>query len=148
MTYSASTIAKWFLNHVRQLNSEEDEEYLTNLKLQKLLYYAQGSSLAILNKPLFDDRIEHWTHGPVVPTVYYEYSENKGNPILYDEDYTESIDPETNQLLNDVYETFGCYSAWGLRTMTHNEDPWKNTSRNQVISQESIKDYFVKHYVA
>lgn len=147
MEYTASMIARWFLNHVRQLNSEEDEEFLTNLKLQKLLYYAQGSSLALRNEPLFNDPIEHWTHGPVVPSVYHEYSKFGGSPIIYDDDYTDKIDSDTDSLLNDVYGTFGCYSAWGLRNMTHNEDPWKNTSRNQVISQESIKQYFIDNYV-
>jgi len=118
--YSASSVAKWFLNHVRMLTSEEDEEFLTNLKLQKLLYYAQGASLALNDRPLFNDEIVHWQHGPAVREVYREYAQHRGNPIQYDEDFTESYDQETEDLLNDVYETFGCYSAWGLRNMILN----------------------------
>ena len=83
----------------------------------------------------------------MVPSVYHEYSKFGVSPIIYDDDYTDKIDSDTDSLLNDVYGTFGCYSAWGLRNMTHNEDPWKNTSRNQVISQESIKQYFIDNYV-
>lgn len=145
--YSAAQIALWLLNHVRSLISDEDEEYLTNLKLQKLLYYAQGASLALKDRPLFPDRIEHWAHGPVVPSVYRLYSKYGANPIEYDEDYDFVIDDETNDLLTDVYETFGCYSAWGLRNMTHNEDPWKNTSRNEEITKDAIRTYFKNHYV-
>lgn len=146
-TYSAQVIAKWFLNHVRQLNSDEDEEYLSNLKLQKLLYYAQGTSLALNDRPLFNEEIVHWQHGPVVKEVYFTYQSYKGNPIIFDEDFNEKIDKEDEELLNTVYETFGCYSAWGLRNMTHNEDPWKNTAMNEVITQESISRYFKDHYV-
>lgn len=145
--YTALEVAKWFLNYVRQLNIDEDEEPITNLKLQKLLYYAQGSCLAILDKPLFDDPIVHWMHGPVVVSVYNTYSKYRGNPINYDETFDVVFDEETNALLISVYGTFGQYSAWGLRNMTHEEDPWKNTVSNQEISQESIKKYFIDHYV-
>lgn len=75
------------------------------------------------------------------------YSAYGGNPILYDEDYEKTVDDETDHLLNEVYETFGCFSAWGLRNMTLREDPWKNSSPNQVINQESMKQYFLDHYV-
>ena len=47
----------------------------------------------------------------------------------------------------EVYEVFGKYSAWGLRNMTHQEDPWKNTPNSGVISKESIKKYFKEHYI-
>lgn len=147
MTYSAKVIARWFLNHVRELNSEEDEEFLTNLKLQKLLYYAQGSSLALRDEPLFNEDIVHWQHGPVVREVYWEYAENRGNPIRFDEDFTDEIDEDTDALLRSVYETFGCYSAWGLRNMTHRETPWLETEMNEIISQDSIRKYFLENYV-
>ena len=52
---------------------EDDGELITNLKLQKLLYYAQGYSLAILDRPIFPEKIEHWTHGPVVHEIYHKY---------------------------------------------------------------------------
>lgn len=145
--YTASQVAEWFLNHVRSLSNEEDEEYLTNLKLQKLLYYAQGTSLALCDKPLFDDPIIHWQHGPVVTSVYYLYSDYRGNPILYDGNFMNVFDSEATALLQDVYDTFGCYSAWGLRNMTHREDPWKDTQPWDVITNESIKIYFKNHYV-
>lgn len=147
MLYKAIEISHWFLNHVRELTSEEDEEFLTNLKLQKMLYYAQGASLALKDRPLFDDEIVHWQHGPVVKAVYWGYASNGGKPIIYDEDYTDTIDPETDALLQDVYATFGCYSAWGLRNMTHQEAPWKDTVMHEVISQESIRKYFLENYV-
>ena len=47
MSYSAIDIAKWFLNENRSRMNDEDSDYITHLKLQKLLYYAQGCYLAV-----------------------------------------------------------------------------------------------------
>lgn len=71
--YSAMDIAKWFINEIHP----------EPLKLQKLLYLAQGFSYAFNDKPLFDDDIEAWVHGPVVPIVYNEYKEYKYNPVFF-----------------------------------------------------------------
>ena len=66
--YPALTIAKWFIAW-----AEAEEEELSNLKLQKLLYYAQGHHLAERHAPVFTEPIQAWSHGPVVPPVYHEY---------------------------------------------------------------------------
>ena len=60
------------------LSDKEDEENdLTNMKLNKLTYYAQGQFLKTNGKPLFSEGIEAWIHGPVVPSVDCEFKENK-----------------------------------------------------------------------
>ena len=56
-------------------------DQISNLKLQKLLYYLQGFSLVVNNKPLFPEAIEAWTHGPVVASVYHKYSKYGNNHI-------------------------------------------------------------------
>lgn len=71
----------------------------------------------------------------------------KTNGIVFDDDYNSIIDVDDENLLKEVYRVFGRYSAWGLREMTHQETPWKETKKNHVISQESIKNYFIEHYV-
>ncbi|MFD2419431.1 Panacea domain-containing protein [Amycolatopsis pigmentata] len=68
--YNASTVAKWFVAWAEA----DDEATLSNLKLQKLLYYAQGHYLALTGRPLFDDEIQAWSHGPVVPAVYRQWN--------------------------------------------------------------------------
>ena len=145
--YSAAMIAEWFLYYNRLMMRESGADLISNLKLQKLLYYAQGCYLAIKDQPLFDEPIVAWDHGPVVEEVYRIYRSNRSNGIQYDEDFNENIDPETTDILKQVYSVFGQYSAWGLRNMTHQESPWLNTQRNVEISQESIKQYFKEHYV-
>lgn len=54
--YSASTIAKWFLYYNQKTMDEEDADLISNSKLQKLLYYAQGCYLAIKGVPLFREK--------------------------------------------------------------------------------------------
>lgn len=146
--YTAKDIAKWFLAENRYKMYDADSDYITHLKLQKLLYYAQGCYLAIKGVPLFDEDILAWTHGPVVDEVYQEYKTYGSEPIIFDEDYnSEEIDKETQGILKEVFDVFGQYSAWKLREMTHSETPWRETERNGIIDKEAIKDYFKKEYI-
>jgi uncharacterized phage-associated protein len=58
--------AEYFL----RLQTGDAGDAISNMKLQKLLYYAQGFALAILGNPLFPEDFEKWTFGPVLPVVY------------------------------------------------------------------------------
>ena len=123
-------------------------EYISNLKLQKLLYYAQGTFLAITDEPLFDDPIEAWTHGPVVPAVYHEYKHFDDRGIELENGFDlPAFTSDESELLLEVYNEFGQFSAWKLRNMTHQETPWKITPKGEVIRIDIIKDYFKKNYV-
>src|ERR1700691_5661883 len=64
--YAALDIAKWFIN----VTDRESGDDITHLKVQKLVYYAQGWALAYFDKPFFDEAMEAWVHGPVTPTVW------------------------------------------------------------------------------
>lgn len=145
--YSASYVAKWFLNYNRLIMSESDADLISNLKLQKLLYYAQGCFLAYFDRPLFNEPIVAWEHGPVVESVYQEYKANRANGIVFDDDFNSEFNNEEESLLEEVYNTFAKYSAWGLRNMTHQETPWLNTQQSDVIDNEVIKKYFKENYL-
>jgi uncharacterized phage-associated protein len=142
--YSAMTIAKWF---VAWATSEEAD--LSNLKLQKLLYYAQGWHLAQTGQALFGDRMQAWSHGPVVPDVYHSFKQFKTADVrLEDEDpfVWSDVDKKTSQFLIRVWNTYGEFGAWRLRNMTHEEAPWKNHfrdgERNIEIPQEDLEAFF------
>lgn len=118
-------------------------ELISNLKLQKLLYYQQGYHLAMFDTPLFADEFEAWMYGPVVPSVFELYKSNGRNGIEYSgEVVTLSADEEG--LFNEVYDIYSRYSAFGLKDMTHNEMPWKSTptGRGNIISKDKIRDFF------
>ncbi|MBF0497087.1 MAG: SocA family protein [Deltaproteobacteria bacterium] len=131
-------IAKYFL----ALKDEDAGDLISNLKLQKLVYYAQGFHLALYDKPLFLEPIEAWTHGPVVPELYHAYKQyGDGDiPIPKGLDFT-LYDKSTTEHLNEVYSTFGQFSAWKLRNLTHIEPPWIN-AKGGVITHEAMREYF------
>ena len=135
---TAHEVARYFVSLV----DEEAGDSITNLKLQKLLYYAQGVNLALNDVCLFPDQIEAWTHGPVVPNVYRQYKQHGGEPIPVEPVILEAYPKELRELLDEVNDVFGQFSALKLRAMTHNEPPWMNTPRGGVISPDLMKDYF------
>ena len=146
--YKALDVTKWFLN---QNNVEQklhcDVESISNLKLQKLLYYAQGCYLGLYNEPLFDEELLAWRHGPVVDCIYQEFKKFSSNGIKCDEKPQVHFSVEAENVMKWVYDEFGQYTAWRLRNMTHQEAPWLKTEQNDVISKELIRDYFLENYV-
>ncbi len=144
MVYPVSDIASYFIQ--RENENEEFGENITNLKLQKLVYYAQGFHLAWYGEPLFLDPIEAWAHGPVVPPLYSKYQEYGAKPLPSPPEFDPAaIDERTRELLEEVYQVYGQYSAWGLRNLSHEEAPWKDTPRNGIISHEAMRTYFANH---
>jgi Uncharacterized phage-associated protein len=138
---TALDVARYFLS----VNDEDAGEPISHLKLQKLCYYAQGFYLAIYGKPLFPDKIEAWQHGPVVRNLWDEFKQYGSGRIPQPEDFDASVlDEETRDLLDEIFEVYGQFSALKLRNMTHLEPPWSEafTRPNKRISLDSMKAYF------
>lgn len=135
-------VADYFLSKTKFA----DDAMMTNLKLQKLLYYIQGFHLALFEIPIFEDDIEAWRHGPVAPIIYHNFKSNGSNPIIYEEcnkDFSLLFTPLQIELLDEVYDVFGQYSAWKLRDMTHEEPTWiMHESDASVIPKNEMKEYF------
>lgn len=77
--YTYNDIADYFI-----AVSNSTHDLITNLRLQKLVYYAQAWHLAIYQEPLFSEDFQAWVHGPVIPQLYTQYKEYKWNPITKD----------------------------------------------------------------
>lgn len=135
--YSAFDIANYFLI----MSDDDADELLSNLKLQKLLYYAQGAHLALKGVPLFSEKIYAWIHGPAVAEVYYNYQnyKNQGIPAP---GTPPDIDSETQEVLDEVSKVYGQFSAWKLCELTHEEPPWKETFKGEEITYQKLKEYF------
>ncbi len=135
-------VANYFLNKL----DAEAEDCISNLKLQKLVYYAQGFVMALKNKKLFNEPIEAWPHGPVVKVLYDKYKKFGKNAITHEqaEDNCKTLEqePELMDILDEVYQVYGQFSAWKLRNMTHEETPWNETPRNSVICDELMLSFF------
>jgi len=133
-------------NYYLKSQDIEAGDLMTNMKLQKLVYYAQGFYLAIKGEPLFLEPIEAWEHGPVCVPLYHEYKSYGSGPIPipYDVDNLSVFDEETLEILEMVNVYYGQYSAWRLRNLTHQDTPWINAyhKHNAVISHKDMQDYF------
>lgn len=69
MDYDVMDVAKFVVNYAAENNKD-----VTNMKLQKILYYLQGFSYIVFGEPLFNDEIEAWPYGPVVRKAYVNFS--------------------------------------------------------------------------
>lgn len=139
VAHKAIEIAKAIL----KLADPEVGDIISNLKLQKLLYYVQGFSLAMHDKPIFEEEVRAWEYGPVVVEVYQEYKEYGSGAIPVDNiELSQKITAEEKKLICEVYDVYGQFSALKLMQLTHDESPWKNTVRNGVIPHEAMKSYF------
>lgn len=141
-------VADYFLLQV----DEDAGDVMTNLRLQKLVYYAQAWHLAIVGKPLFQDDVEAWVHGPVVPRLYYAYRDYGWQPIPRPDRDAVAMGDQTRELLDEVWDTYGQFSAKALENLTHSEDPWSDarsgyepgTLCQEVISKEAMRLYYAK----
>jgi uncharacterized phage-associated protein len=140
MPVSAHDVAKYILKHKRPM---------TPMKLQKLLYYCQAWSLVWDSERLFDERIEAWAFGPVVPAVFREHKGEVsiddwalGNASKLDETQRETVDA--------VLGFYGDKSGQWLSDLTHSEWPWQEAreglgqyERSQVeISLTTMEAYY------
>lgn len=131
--------------YVLSLAQNNPEEDLTNLKLQKILYYLQGYSLALYNKELFLDEIEPWKYGPVVSEVYHTYKTYGDDCIvLPDLDLNFNYLTEAQKtFINKVYSYFRQFSGIKLMEMTHLEQPWASSYNvESVIAKDKLKTFF------
>ena len=138
--YKAREIAEWFL-----ALAEDVEADISNLKLQKLLYYAQGHFLARFRRVLFDDEIQAWAHGPVVPGVYHAFKDYGRGPIDADAAISASFNwdnfKEIEPFLLEIWDRYGSLAAWTLREKTHREPPWKDAFEDGVRFKEISRDH-------
>ena len=143
--YSALDIANYFLCKAQEA-TEEDQELISNLKLQKLVYYAQGLYMAVYGKPLFSDRIEAWTYGPVVPELYHHYKKNGSKGILADKTFNHSmINEKTKKFLDEIYEVFGQFSAFRLMNLAHSDQCWIDAGTRNEITCVSMGNCLKKY---
>jgi len=139
----ATNVAKYILN----LADVEKGQVISNLALQKLLYYCQGYYLAFTEnrEPLFEEDILAWRWGPAVSNVYHEYK-HYGSGSLPNNELTDDImatlsedQKRVIEAVNDVYKGF---SAIALMEKTHMENPWRETEQSEVITRDKIYAFF------
>ncbi|KMT32021.1 Panacea domain-containing protein [Melissococcus plutonius] len=141
--YLAIYIADYIIDLCDQKGIE-----INNLKLQKIMYYLQARYLTDTGKPLFDESIQKWRYGPVIPSVYHEYKDKgaanidkkdigfivrdpKENEVAnflgcyFEEEYTsEMIIKEDREVIGEVVNALKDYTGFDLVKFTHEQSIW------------------------
>jgi uncharacterized phage-associated protein len=127
-------------------------EPLTNLKLQKLLYYIEVWHLVYFDgESLFKEKPQAWVHGPVYPTIYHKYKHYQSQPIIFkdlvdDEDLDYKLgeavnfDDNKKDFINSILKFYGTKSAFELEMLTHNENPWIEARKGYQPLESSTKE--------
>ncbi|MDX2271051.1 MAG: DUF4065 domain-containing protein [Cyanobacteriota bacterium] len=129
--------------------ANETGSFVSNLKLQKLVYYTQAWHLGINGTPLFDQDFEAWIHGPVIPALYDRYKSFGWKPIVQ-EIPKPQFSEDLHQFLQSVTDVYFACDAYELERMTYVEDPWRLARGNlpmdapshAIISKESMRKFF------
>lgn len=146
---TSQEIANWFLSRIS----------MSPKKLQKMLYYAYSWVLTLTNdssdhieNKLFNDSFEAWAHGPVLMDIYHHYKDCGYNNIPKYEGKVVKLPDEIDDILNQVIDVYGKYTADQLESITHQESPWINArkdlspleSSNNMISDQDIFSCYIK----
>jgi uncharacterized phage-associated protein len=126
---------------------------MTAMKLQKLVYYSQAWSLVWDEEPLFNDRIEAWVNGPVVPALYQGHR-GKFKVSDWPEGDPSRLTPQQRETIDAVLDYYGKKSSQWLSDLTHREAPWLEAREGlepgdpgkHVISHASMAEYYSNPY--
>lgn len=139
--YSALVVAELVINYCN-----ENQIVISNLKLQKMLYFIQADFLVNTRTPCFDEEIEAWNFGPVVPEVYIEYKSYGSSNIPHQNDrYAGIISVSDQRRIMTMVDKCKMYSTSALVEITHRQDPWRDAFepyRSNIITKDSIRKYF------
>jgi len=141
MTATALQISNKIINSI----DTERGDTISNLKLQKLLYYMQGFHLAVFDSPLFGEEINAWQYGPVVPEIYHHFKDCGSNTLaLNGEEEIINLSNAEEELFLDVMNEYGQLGAVKLMNLTHEEEPWINAFKvpGSVIPNNIMKEFF------
>ena len=158
--YNVLDVSRFVINYCN------GKKYLiSNLRLQKLLYFIQAYFLKNGEEPCFSENIEAWNFGPVVPCVYYEYKkygnsnipevqnfmtvvQQDGKIRIVKMKFNDSvIDEKDRVVIQSIIDSLSRYSTTDLVNVTHNQSPWKDAyvpnKRRRIITNEAIRSFFI-----
>lgn len=156
--YPSAAIANAFLER-----AAHEGRPLTHLKLQKLVYFADGLAAAALGTGISDDKPEAWPYGPVYPRLYQQFKDYGASSIppnaragylvkdergaLETRHFPEPGDHDARAIIDHVWDTFKDTTAIDLSAMSHDQGGpwelvWSSVGRGGVISDERLHEYF------
>jgi uncharacterized phage-associated protein len=143
MMFDARQIANWFIERATQ-----DGKPISIMSLLKLTYIAHGWNLEMRNAPLFENRVEAWRYGPVIPDVYHAFRSQGINPTKPVEAFASPTEAADVDFLDQIYNIYGSLPAFRLSELTHVPGgPWETASKLGGSYAEIPNDMILGHYV-
>lgn len=138
--YKAMEISQYIVNWCNN-----NSTIITNLKLQKLLYFLQGEFCSITGKRLIVDDFYAWRLGPVIPNVYSSFAMYSSFP-LPSRDIDFQITDEHKEIIDNILRKYAYKSTWDLVDLSHQQDPWKYNYQifgdKSLIPYQTIEQFF------
>jgi uncharacterized phage-associated protein len=139
--YNALDVSKYVIEYEHAKGRS-----ISNLRLQKLLYFIQAEFLVNKKKPCFDDAIEAWTFGPVIPSVYHTYKFFGSSDIFQEEKEFRNLITDSDQnTINQILDSCAKYHTARLVSFTHQQAPWIDAYKfykDSVIAPQAIQQFF------
>lgn len=147
--YSAMDIAKYIINY-----SNEKDYPISNLRLQKLLYFVQANFISQSGRVCFGDSMQCWQYGPVIPSVYSKFKiyGSDSIPVQYDTKSRErkkfrikDLKGIDRNMIVEVIDEASTMSPSQLVSITHGQDPWRKNykvGKNNELPIKSMYDFF------
>ncbi|BEU88686.1 hypothetical protein TAMA11512_21500 [Selenomonas sp. TAMA-11512] len=140
--YSAVDVAQYLIRKCAL-----DGNPISNLQLQKILYYIQAEFLQKKNKALFSDEIEAWTFGPVVRDVYMRYCGYGSTEIYETDEPNVSFSDDEIAVMNNIVADKRNIKVWELVNATHEQGkPWDRIYRGGLGNKEIIPKAVIAKY--
>jgi uncharacterized phage-associated protein len=141
--YDPIIIANYFIN-----KGIEEDQQVTPMQVLKLVYISYGWYIGLSGNLLFEEKVEAWTYGPVVPSVYYRFKAYGRNTIDKPSEEGGRIDDEeTAKFLDKIWSKYSSLSGLQLSELTHRDDtPWKKAiNRNsKYIDPNQVREHYRK----
>lgn len=145
--HDARHIANEFIRRARQANLP-----ITNLHVQKLVYFAHARMMSIHGEPLIRQEFEAWRFGPVIPVVYHALKQFGEHPIAEEILYNASpLDTGESDLIDRVFNLYGRKDIGELIALTHAQGgPWEQAytpeNDHQVIPNTAIERFHLEEW--
>ncbi|RKW48127.1 MAG: DUF4065 domain-containing protein [Lachnospiraceae bacterium] len=102
---------------------EKNGKHMDEMRMHKLMYFAQRESLMYNKEPLFDATFYGWKYGPVLKEVRNQFKKDLNLEELTK--LKDSVSDDTKKLLESVFDRYGSLSSWKLSALSHEEFSWK-----------------------
>ncbi len=134
----AENVAKHIINYCLSIDNP-----ISNLQLQKILYFIDIYHLIRTNKRLIEDEnFKAWDYGPVIENIYRKYSFFASNPINIYQDFTEEFDENIRgELYGYIDKLSKIYPSVLVENSHESDSPWDKTKKYETILPELLEEY-------